>query len=145
MVVRSIKNVPHRIRQPQARQAIRCLSGWPKAGDNCNKSIVIVRGHPGTVKRDSWGLPSQRSPAQPRSPQPSPRRRQAQALARVERRRQEARAPGLWEIFVRSMAHERGWWGGGVWSEGMGCAIACPAFVGLCRTQESTSGALPAQ
>ena len=35
--------------------------------------------------------------------------------------------------------------GGRVRAEGMGCASAGPAFVGLCRTQETTSGAVPAQ
>ena len=97
--------------------------------------------------------PAQPSPAQPSPPLPSPRRRQAQALARVERRRQrqEARTPGLWQNLVWSMAHERGWygwWGGGCGGHEMRppCwATAGPAFVGLCRTQETTSGAVPAQ
>ena len=35
--------------------------------------------------------------------------------------------------------------GRGAGVEGMGCATAGPAFIGLCRTQETTSGAVPAQ
>ncbi len=40
------------------------------------------------------------------------------------------------------------WLVGRVWRagvEGMGCATADPALVGLCCTQETTSGAVPAQ
>ena len=46
------------------------------------------------------------------------------------------------------MAHEAnaaGMAGRGAGVEGMGCATAGPAIVGLCRTQETTSGAVPAQ
>ena len=78
--------------------------------------LLSCDGPPQRSKKTAGGCarsPAQPSPAQPSPPLPSPRRRQAQALARVERRRQrqEARAPGLWQNFVRSMAHERGWYG----------------------------------
>ncbi len=73
---------------------------------------------------------------QPSPAQPSPRRRQAQALARVERRRprQEARAKGLWQNFVRSMAHEAnaaGMAGRGPGMEGVGFVTVGPTLVGL--------------
>ena len=37
------------------------------------------------------------------------------------------------------------WLVGGAGVEGMACATAGPALIGLCRTQETTSGAVPAQ
>ena len=102
-----------------------------------------MRGPPGTFKRVSWGLPRQPSPALP-----SPRQRQAQALARVERRRQrqEATATGLcYNLPGRWLTNAAGLAGRGLGVEGMGCALAGPAFVGLCRALETTSGAVPAQ
>ena len=52
-------------------------------------------------------------------------------------------------IFVGSMtladAAASGMSGKGAGVESMACATARSAFVGLCRTQETTSGAVPAQ
>ena len=45
----------------------------------------------------------------------------------------------------RWLTNAAGMAGRGAGVEGMGCATAGPAFIGLCRTQETTSGAVPAQ
>ena len=71
-------------------KAIFCPSDcMARAGENYKKLIVIVRGPPGKLKRDSWGLPTQPSAAQPSPAQPSPSRylptpsaKHIQALAR---------------------------------------------------------------
>jgi hypothetical protein len=118
--------------------------------NNC----YCARAPPETFKRDSWGCaaaqpsPAQPSPAQPSPAQPSPRRRQAQALARGERLRprQEARAQDYGKILSgRWLTNAAGMAGRGAGVEGMGCVTAGPALVGLCCTQETTSGAVPAQ
>jgi hypothetical protein len=113
--------------------------------NNC----YCARAPPETFKRDSWGCAAaQPSPAQPSPAQPSPRRRQAQALARGERLRprQEARAQDYGKILSgRWLTNAAGMAGRGAGVEGMGCVTAGPALVGLCCTQETTSGAVPAQ
>ena len=108
-----------------------------------NKSIVIVRGSPGTFKRDSWGLPPQPSPAQP-SP---PRADAKQLLASSGEGKGKRKEPQGYGKFSsgRWLTNAAGVAGRGAGVEGMGCATAGPAFVGLCRTQETTSGAVPAQ
>ena len=109
-----------------------------------------MRGPPGTFKRDSWGCrrsPAQPSPAQPSPPLPSPTpststcsRRAAKAKARGKSPRTNSKIlPGRWLTNAAGMA------GRGAGVEGMGCATAGPAFVELCRTQETTSGAVPPQ
>ena len=64
--------------------------------------------HQNSTCREVTGVSSPASPALA-----SPRRRQTQAPARVERekQRQETRAPGLSQNMVRSMAREPGWYG----------------------------------
>ena len=102
---------------------------------------------PGTFKRDSWGLPP---PAQPSPAQPSPPLADAKhkhllaSSGEGEGKRQEPQDYG--EILSgRWLTNAAGMAGRGAGVEGMGCATAGPAFVGLCRTQEITSGAVPAQ
>ena len=105
-----------------------------------------MRRPPATFKRDSWGLRPQPSPAQPSPPLPSPRRRQAQTLARGQGqgKRQEPQDYGK-ILSGRWLTNAAGMAGRGAGVEGMACATAGPAFIGLCHTQETTSGAVPAQ
>ena len=111
-----------------------------------------MRGPPGTFKRDSWGLPPQPCPPLPSPPLPDPplpdppladAKHKHLLASSGEGKRQEPQdygkiLPGRWLTNAAGMA------GRGAGVEGMACATAGPAFVGLCRAQETTSGAAPA-
>ena len=109
-----------------------------------------MREPPGTFKRDSWGLPPQLSPAQPSPALPSPPLADAKhkhllaSSGEGKGKRQEPQDYGK-ILSGRWLTNAGGMAGRGASVEGMGCATAGPAFFGLCRTQETTSGAVPAQ
>ena len=89
---------PASIRQPCARQAILCPSDWPGQVETTSNQFLSCEG-PTERSEKKLGTAA--------AAQPSSRRRQAQALARVERRRQEPQ--DYWQNSFRSVAHERGW------------------------------------
>ena len=125
--------------------------------NKCNKLIVIVRGPPGTFKRDSWGLPPQPSPAEPSRAQPSPAQpfppladaKHKHLLASSgegKGKRQQPQGYGkiLSGRWLTNAAGNGVAGRGRVWGAWHAPLQAQGAFVGLCRTQETTSGAVTA-
>ena len=92
--------------------------------------------------------PAQPSPAQPSPALPSPPLADAKhkhlLASSGQGKRQEPQDYGK-ILSGRWLTNAAGMAGRGAGVEGMGCATAGPAFIGLCRTQETTSGAVPAQ
>ena len=93
---------------------------------------------------------AQPSPAQPSPPLPSPPLADAKhkhllaSSGEGQGKRQEPQDYGK-ILSGRWLTNAAGMAGRGAGVEGMACATAGPAFIGLCRTQETTSGAVPAQ
>ena len=148
------KECPACIRQPHVRQAILRPSDWPGQRDITIKQLFVVRGPRLKRLKETAGAAPQPSPAQPSPAQPSPAQPSpplpsptpsTSTCSRL-RPRQEARAQDYGKILSgRWLTNAAGMAGRGAGVEGMGCVTAGPALVGLCCTQETTSGAVPAQ
>ena len=88
---------------------------------------------------------AQPSPAQPSPPLADAKHKHLLASSgEGQGKRQEPQDYGK-ILSGRWLTNAAGMAGRGAGVEGMGCATAGPAFIGLCRTQETTSGAVPAQ
>ena len=115
--------------------------------------LLSCDGPPERSKETAGGCarsPAQPSPAQPSPAQPSPPLADAKhkhllaSSGEGKGKRQEPQDYGK-ILSGRWLTNAAGMAGRGAGVEGMGCATAGPAFIGLCRTQETTSGAVPAQ
>ncbi len=102
------KVCPACIWQPHVRQAILRPSDWPGQGEITMNQLLLCEGRLERLKETAGAAP-QPSPAQPSLPSLTPStstcsRRAAKAKAR-------GKSPRTMAYFVRSMAHERGWYG----------------------------------
>ena len=110
--------------------------------------LLSCDGPPERSKETAGGCA--RSPAQPSPAQPSPPLADAKhkhllaSSGEGKGKRQEPQDYGK-ILSGRWLTNAAGMAGRGAGVEGMGCATAGPALIGLCRTQETTSGAVPAQ
>ncbi len=121
-----------------ARQAILCPSDWPGQVKIIIEQSLSCEAPPASFKRRQLAAAPQPSPALP-SPTPSTStcsRRAAKA---------KARAPGLWQIFLRSVPHERSWngWdgrGGGCGGHGMRHALQVQHWFGSAAHRKLHAG-----
>ena len=110
--------------------------------------LLSCEGPPERSKETAGGC--RRSPALPSPPLPSPPLADAKhkhllaSSGEGQGKRQEPQDYGK-ILSGRWLTNAAGMAGRGAGVEGMACATAGPALIGLCRTQETTSGAVPAQ
>ena len=112
--------------------------------------LLSCDGPPQRSKETAGGRarsPAQPSPAQPSPPLPSPTPSTSTCSRRAAKAKARGKSPRTMAKFcqVDGSRTRLVWLVGGRGVEGMACATAGPAFIGLCRTQETTSGAVPAQ
>ena len=139
------KECPACIRQPHVRQAILRPSDWPGQRDITIKQLFVVRGPRLKRLKETAGAAPQPSPAQPSPPLADAKHKHLLASSGEGKgRRQEPQDYGK-ILSGRCLTNTAGMAGRGAGVEGMGCVTAGPALVGLCCTQETTSGAVPAQ
>ena len=107
--------------------------------------LLSCEGPPERSKETAGGC--RRSPPLPSPPLADAKHKHKHLLApsgEGKGKRQEPQDYGK-ILSGRWLTNAAGMAGRGAGVEGMGCATAGPAFIGLCRTQETTSGAVPAQ